>query len=100
MNIEHSKGGIVIQSLKGFVRSFKNGACEDLNECETDIFPCGRPYYGECLNLEGTYACDCNQGFENINQLDSQCIDIDECNLFDCGFDNYCINTIGSYQCM
>ena len=46
-----------------------------------------------------TYVCDCNQGFENKDEPDSECIDEDECNEFDCGLNNTCTNTIGSYKC-
>ena len=49
--------------------------------------------------MEGTYACVCNQGFQNRIELDSECTDINECDDFDCGFNNTCTNTIGSYQC-
>ena len=86
--------------MKGYQSNdSKDKACEDINECETDKFICGESEYGTCNNLEGTFVCVCNQGFENRNGLDSDCIDKDECIEFDCGFNNTCINTIGSYQC-
>ena len=49
--------------------------------------------------MDGTYVCECNQGFENEDDPDSACIDIDECNDFNCGFNSTCTNTIGSYLC-
>ena len=60
---------------------------------------CGDSEYGTCLNTEGAFICACRDGFKNRNGLDSVCIDMDECNEFDCGFNNICTNTIGSYQC-
>ena len=57
---------------------------------------------GKCINSIGSYVCDCNQGFKNRNELDSDCIDIDECVTYDRGFNNSygnCINTPGSYRC-
>ena len=85
--------------MKGYEpNDSKDKACEDVNEC-ADKFICGESEYGKCQNWDGTFACDCNQGFENRNGLDSECIDKDECIEFDCGFNHTCFNSIGSYQC-
>ena len=73
-----------------------------MNECDADEYTCGglnRTFYGTCENLEGKHACYCNEGFQNRNELDSECLDKDECTEFDCGFDSKCTNTVGSYQC-
>ena len=86
----------------GYYHKNKSESCQDIDECTTDKFLCGEQEYGECNNLNGTYICDCNQGFENINsnQHDSVCIDTDEClGINNCGYNNTCTNSIGSYQC-
>ena len=51
------------------------------------------------MNTEGAFYCVCSAGFKNENELQRKCIDIDECNEFDCGFNNTCTNTLGSYRC-
>ena len=89
-------------SNKGFKQNSENKTCEDMNECDADKYTCGGlegVFYGTCENSEGTHACYCNEGFQNRNELDSECLDIDECTKFGCGIDSKCINTIGSYQC-
>ena len=89
---------MLLYLLLGFEASSKNKTCEDINECDKE-FMCGDSEYGTCLNTEGAFICACRDGFKNRNGLDSVCIDKDECNEFDCGFNNICTNTIGSYQC-
>ena len=88
--------------LKGYEQNNSTDkACEDKNECTDNVFTCGNAENGNCRNYDGTHACYCNSGFQNRHELDSECLDIDECgmNEIDCGFNNICTNTIGSYQC-
>ena len=73
--------------------------CEDIDECNNDIYPCGIEDYSTCLNIEGAFICACRDGFKNENGRESICMDTNECDEFDCGFNNTCTNTIGSYQC-
>ena len=51
---------------------------------------------GQCINLDGGYDCDCDQGYENIGGV---CTDINECKQTKCGRGAYCNNTDGSYEC-
>ena len=39
----------------------------------------------DCVNTDGTYYCECMQGYEYVQELES-CIELDECikNVHDC----------------
>ncbi|GFR74403.1 protein kinase C-binding protein NELL1, partial [Elysia marginata] len=53
----------------------------------------------QCENLDGSFRCDCNDGY---NQRDSfTCSDIDECreNLHNCSSISQCKNLDGSFRC-
>jgi fibrillin 1 len=53
---------------------------------------------GSCVNLDGSYQCDCMPGY----RFDSEtCVDINECiEVSDkCGKGAECINTDGSFDC-
>ena len=64
----------------------------DINEC-FPISPCLNN--GTCINLEGSYRCNCPPGFTGIN-CES---DVDECLSAPCKFGGTCVNTVGSYFC-
>ncbi|XP_015834978.1 protein kinase C-binding protein NELL1 isoform X2 [Tribolium castaneum] len=55
-----------------------------------------------CLNLQTTYACQCDQGFQGDGRL---CTDINECQQegglegHHCHQNTRCVNTPGSYTC-
>ncbi|XP_055997522.1 uncharacterized protein LOC125648181 [Ostrea edulis] len=70
----------------------------DIDECQLNPSICGSNKL--CHNTEGSYKCDCLQGFKLI---DDKCEDIDECNdasLNDCPVDTtQCRNTFGNYSC-
>ncbi|XP_062609554.1 uncharacterized protein LOC134271353 [Saccostrea cucullata] len=69
---------------------------EDIDECDTDQSICG---YEVCENLEGSYQCNCKEGFQR-NQ--SSCEDIDECSddsLYNCPENTKCENLYGNYTC-
>ncbi|CAF4415936.1 unnamed protein product, partial [Rotaria sp. Silwood2] len=75
--------------------------CEDINECQLNSSRCGN---GICINLIGTFSCDCVNGYRFDNQT---CIDINECREPNvdgtfgrrCNTTDVCINTNGSYTC-
>ena len=45
---------------------------KDVNECDSN--PCVAP--SECRNTDGSYECECPQGYIKENGL---CMDVDEC---------------------
>jgi len=48
--------------------------CSDINECETGDFECDDN--AECINTEGSYECNCNNGYEGDGK---NCFDVNEC---------------------
>ncbi|XP_028256735.1 CD97 antigen-like isoform X2 [Parambassis ranga] len=77
--------------------------CVDINECQEH--PCGN--HSKCFNTNGSYYCQCQDGFRNIHgsknftMIKGQCQDTNECNENNniCGQGAYCENLIGSYKC-
>ena len=66
--------------------------CVDIDEC-TKQTVC--PENAECQNTEGSYSCNCFEGFQG-----DYCTDVDECNKTNsCDFNAKCQNTDGSYMC-
>ena len=66
--------------------------CVDTDECAEQNL-CSKN--SECKNTEGSYSCDCLDGFEG-----DYCIDIDECNsTTSCDVNALCLNTDGTYKC-
>ncbi|XP_023014295.1 protein kinase C-binding protein NELL1 isoform X2 [Leptinotarsa decemlineata] len=67
---------------------------------------CAKGHYchanASCLNLQTTYACQCDQGFHGDGRM---CSDIDECQQeggldgHHCHQNTRCVNIPGSYEC-
>ncbi|XP_043933555.1 fibrillin-1 isoform X1 [Protopterus annectens] len=69
---------------------------EDIDECYLNPDIC---VHGKCVNLHGSYTCQCNPGFEPDLER-KYCIDIDECLLSWRYCDNgQCRNSPGNYTC-
>uniref|UniRef100_A0A2C9JE73 protein disulfide-isomerase n=1 Tax=Biomphalaria glabrata TaxID=6526 RepID=A0A2C9JE73_BIOGL len=65
----------------------------DVDECQSSKSECTAPSI--CVNLPGSYKCECPNGFQNVNNI---CVDIDECkDTKTC--DHNCTNAIGSFHC-
>ncbi|XP_038076018.1 fibrillin-2-like isoform X1 [Patiria miniata] len=80
---------------EGFRRQTQN-ICIDINECSES----GRCVNGECQNVQGSYYCDCNPGFELADDRIS-CVDINECGLDpNVCLHGTCQNRVGSYECL
>ena len=51
-----------------------------------------------CVNTEGSYYCDCNEGYK-LTDDGYSCDDVNECLRLNGGCEFGCRNNIGSYQC-
>ncbi|KAL5004007.1 hypothetical protein ScPMuIL_017463 [Solemya velum] len=71
------------------------GYPKDINECL--MFPnlCEN---GRCRNNVGSFECICDQGFA-LDDMGTNCTDIDECADKNGRCEMLCVNTAGSYSC-
>ena len=67
-------------------------ACNDINECDVTLSPCGQN--SKCINTAGSFECGCDKGFKHIPD---RCVDIDECKTGGhvCDINAYCYNVPG-----
>ena len=76
----------------GYVQRY-SGECVDEDECD---------FYNKCqhscVNTEGSFHCDCDDGYELADDQ-YNCTDVNECHQLNGGCEFGCRNTIGSYQC-
>ena len=86
-----SKGGYRCACHPGF--QMGDVECEDINECKNN--PCKN---GNCTNLEGSYECVCQNGFQ-IKLDKNFCEDVNECLYDNGGCDHLCSNIEGSRIC-
>ncbi|VDL81170.1 unnamed protein product, partial [Nippostrongylus brasiliensis] len=81
---------------------FSGPMCEivDIDECSMSKYSC--PENSVCINLPGTYFCNCTEGFAPKGLPLEKCADINECemNLHDCEPSQLCENTIGGFKCV
>ncbi|XP_067438685.1 adhesion G protein-coupled receptor E5 isoform X2 [Thunnus thynnus] len=79
--------------------------CEDIDECKEFEGGCGNNTV--CFNTNGSFYCQCEDGFANTKKKvnftmdDGQCKDVNECydNKEICGHKAVCFNLLGSYNC-
>ena len=72
-----------------------DGFCVELDEC---LDPRNNMCHQECLNTDGSYTCQCNNGY-NLSADGLTCVDIDECAQLENSCNYKCINELGSYHC-
>jgi len=72
-----------------------NGECADINECHAQ--PCSGPT-SSCENVPGSHQCFCGEGYE-LDDTESICVDIDECQTLGQCMMGQCWNTLGSFEC-
>ena len=65
----------------------------DINECTNGTNLCEH----NCYNTNGSYVCDCEPGYQLLNEL--TCSDINECDTNNGGCAQVCVNQVGSYYC-
>ncbi|XP_037343428.2 latent-transforming growth factor beta-binding protein 2-like [Pungitius pungitius] len=53
---------------------------------------------GECVPVQTGYTCRCEPGFK-LSTLQTNCIDVNECDGDPCGGTGRCVNSYGSYAC-
>ena len=72
-------------------------SCVDIDECSITPGVCGN---GKCRNVEGGFACDCEEGYEEAPVM-QVCMDINECER-EPGLcrGGLCRNIPGSWQCV
>ncbi|GFN75037.1 fibrillin-2-like isoform x23 [Plakobranchus ocellatus] len=78
-----------------FIPSHSTLDQRDVNECEKSTNQCPGP----CINLAGSYRCDCNITGFTQSEAPDHCNDIDECAENNGGCDDVCINKRGTFEC-
>ncbi|KAK7903864.1 hypothetical protein WMY93_016471 [Mugilogobius chulae] len=72
-----------------------SGPSTDVDMCANTPNICG---HGRCIPVQTGYTCDCNPGFK-LSALQTNCIDMNECDDDPCEGKGRCINSFGSYTC-
>ncbi|XP_072481778.1 latent-transforming growth factor beta-binding protein 2 isoform X3 [Notamacropus eugenii] len=67
---------------------------KDVDECERPGVCIG----GQCTNTDGSYHCECGQGYIMVRK--GHCEDIDECRHPSTCPEGNCVNSPGSYTCL
>ncbi|TMS21110.1 Latent-transforming growth factor beta-binding protein 2, partial [Larimichthys crocea] len=66
-----------------------------IDKCATTPTICG---HGKCIPVQTGYTCQCEPGFK-LSALQTNCIDVNECDEDPCEGKGRCINNYGSYSC-
>ncbi|XP_042356273.1 latent-transforming growth factor beta-binding protein 2-like isoform X1 [Plectropomus leopardus] len=66
-----------------------------IDKCATTPGICG---HGKCIPVQTGYTCHCEPGFK-LSALQTNCIDVNECDEDPCEGKGRCINSYGSYTC-
>ncbi|XP_077945511.1 latent-transforming growth factor beta-binding protein 2 isoform X5 [Gasterosteus aculeatus] len=66
-----------------------------IDRCATAPAVCGP---GKCIPVQTGYTCRCEPGFK-LGALQTNCIDVDECDGDPCEGKGRCVNSYGSYTC-
>ncbi|XP_062325560.1 latent-transforming growth factor beta-binding protein 2-like [Osmerus eperlanus] len=67
----------------------------DVDRCSVTPTICG---HGQCVPVQTGYTCYCDPGYK-LSALQTNCIDVNECEESPCGGKGRCVNTFGSYTC-
>ncbi|CAB3401851.1 unnamed protein product [Caenorhabditis bovis] len=87
----------VCECEPGYRFDKSSNECVDIDECHENRHNCD-PASTVCVNTEGSFKCDCAEGYEGEGGI---CTDIDECDRGMAGCDSMamCINRMGSCGC-
>ncbi|XP_023273034.1 latent-transforming growth factor beta-binding protein 2 [Seriola lalandi dorsalis] len=66
-----------------------------VDKCATTPTICG---HGKCIPVQTGYTCQCEPGFK-LSALQTNCIDVNECDEDPCEGKGRCVNSYGSYTC-
>ncbi|XP_056152509.1 latent-transforming growth factor beta-binding protein 2-like [Lampris incognitus] len=67
----------------------------DIDKCAITPTICG---HGRCVPVQTGYTCYCDPGYK-LSALQTNCIDVNECEENPCEGKGRCVNTFGSYMC-
>ncbi|XP_029900655.1 latent-transforming growth factor beta-binding protein 2-like isoform X2 [Myripristis murdjan] len=67
----------------------------DIDKCAITPTICG---HGKCIPVQTGYTCYCEPGYK-LSALQTNCIDVNECEEDPCEGKGQCVNTFGSYTC-
>uniref|UniRef100_A0A665WA94 Latent-transforming growth factor beta-binding protein 4 n=1 Tax=Echeneis naucrates TaxID=173247 RepID=A0A665WA94_ECHNA len=67
----------------------------DIDKCAITPTICG---HGKCVPVQTGYTCQCEPGFK-LSALQTNCIDVNECDENPCEGKGSCVNSYGSYTC-
>lgn len=110
---ENTLGSYNCNCKKGYeAYSYTHGGktitnCKEIKECtqrnsdDRNQGVCGYVWGSTCKDGNGSYTCECKQGYDENNEFNN-CQDIDECQreTDTCEPDNsQCVNSIGKYKC-
>ncbi|CAL8286351.1 unnamed protein product [Lota lota] len=68
---------------------------EAIDKCALAPNICG---HGTCVPVQTGYTCSCDPGYK-LSDLQTNCIDMNECEQNPCEGRGHCVNTFGSYTC-
>ncbi|XP_074547850.1 latent-transforming growth factor beta-binding protein 2-like [Halichoeres trimaculatus] len=66
-----------------------------IDKCATTPNICGP---GKCVPVQTGYTCNCEPGYK-LSALQTNCIDVNECDEDPCEGKGRCVNSYGSYTC-
>ncbi|TNN61021.1 Latent-transforming growth factor beta-binding protein 2 [Liparis tanakae] len=94
-DLHHPSGG---GREEEWAESQQGSGVVDVDECANGTV-CGN--YGFCENTDGSFRCQCDQGYTNPPGDASRCADVDECEMSPalCG-EALCENFDGSFLCI
>ncbi|XP_071375705.1 latent-transforming growth factor beta-binding protein 2-like [Centroberyx affinis] len=67
----------------------------DIDKCASTPTICG---HGKCVPVQTGYTCLCEPGYK-LSALQTNCIDVNECEENPCEGKGRCVNNFGSYTC-